>query len=296
VLESWKTAVTSAGGTIYDYIPDFAFIVRLDQAARSRVASLPFVHWVGPLQPAYKISPELAKSQDVALKVVVQTFPDEDLAAVASNLTDAQTSSNQFGGLLHATVAQAQIANLAKLDSVSWIEPEREMKLYNDKAREVMRVNQAWADLGLYGSGQIVAVADTGLDTGNSSTFSADFAGRIAATYALGRSGNWSDTDAHGTHVAGSVLGNGTLSGSNPASHNYTTSYAGVAPEARLVFQSLLDSNGGLGGIPSDLNTLFQQAYNDGARVPPIAGVRMHRVRIPASRSRLTSLPGRTRI
>ena len=92
------------------------------------------------------------------------------------------------------------------------------------------------------------------------------------------------------------MLGNGTLSGSNPASHNYTTSYAGVAPEARLVFQSLLDSNGGLGGIPSDLNTLFQQAYNDGARVPPIAGVRMHRVRIPASRSRLTSLPGRTRI
>ena len=41
----------------------------------------------------------------------------------------------------------------------------------------------------------------------------------------------------------------------------------GTAPGAQLILQSLLDPNGGLGGIPADLNDLFQTTYDDGARV-----------------------------
>ncbi len=41
----------------------------------------------------------------------------------------------------------------------------------------------------------------------------------------------------------------------------------GVAPEAKLVIQSLADAEGGLGGIPNDSGDLMRQAYNDGARV-----------------------------
>ena len=42
----------------------------------------------------------------------------------------------------------------------------------------------------------------------------------------------------------------------------------GTAPAARLVLQSVLDSSGGLGGLPNDLNDLFQTPYDDdGARV-----------------------------
>jgi subtilisin family serine protease len=122
-------------------------------------------------------------------------------------------------------------------------------------------------ELGLYGQGQIVAIADTGLDTGDAGTLSADFAGRLVEAFALGRPGDWSDPQGHGTHVAGSVLGSGALSGSDAASHAYTGSFAGMAPEARFVFQSMLDAEGGLGGIPDDLQTLFQQAYDAGARV-----------------------------
>ncbi len=123
------------------------------------------------------------------------------------------------------------------------------------------------ATLGLYGSGQIVAVADTGLDTGNLGTIHPDVAGRILQAYALGRAGDWSDYVAHGTHVVGSVLGNGTVYGSLPGIHLYTNTYAGVAPEASLVIQSIADAMGGLGGIPLDIGTLFNQAYGAGARL-----------------------------
>lgn len=67
---------------------------------------------------------------------------------------------------------------------------------------------------------------------------------------------DWTDLNGHGTHVAGSVLGNGVLSESTPASHQYTASFAGVAPEAQLVFIALnTDGSSGIQGI--DLNAGF---------------------------------------
>ena len=116
-----------------------------------------------------------------------------------------------------------------------------------------MNASTAW-NQPLTGAGQIIGICDTGLDTGkNDSTMHQDFQGRINAIYALGRTNNASDTHGHGTHVAGSVLGNGTRSSGQ---------YKGLAYSANLIFQSVLDSSGGLGGIPADLNTLFSQAYN----------------------------------
>jgi pSer/pThr/pTyr-binding forkhead associated (FHA) protein/subtilisin family serine protease len=143
--------------------------------------------------------------------------------------------------------------------------------LYNNVARDsIMNVNHVHRELGLYGQGQIIAVADTGLDTGDTTSLSADFAGRLRQAFAWGRpasAGDWSDPNGHGTHVAGSVLGSGKLSGSDPGSHHYSGSFAGVAPEAELVLQSLMDAEGGLTGLPDDLQDLLQQAYDAGARV-----------------------------
>ncbi len=138
----------------------------------------------------------------------------------------------------------------------------------NDVAREdIMNITAVWEELGLYGQAQIVAVADTGLDTGNLDTVSADFADRVIETFARGRADDWSDANGHGTHVAGSVLGNGRLSGSDPDARDYDGSFAGVAPEADLIFQALLDPDGGLGGLPDDLGDLYRQAYDAGARI-----------------------------
>ncbi len=282
VEESWKAGLAAAGMEPLIYLPDNAFIARVATGTSlADAAALPFVRWIGAYYPAYKVSPYLLDANAEAAERVVSAdvlgFPGEDgetlvKAIEALGVRVESVSDHGWGPVLRVQLPSTAIASLARLDAVQWFEPVYPMQLANDVGRNIMTVNTAWsrmASLGvnLYGSGQTVAVADTGLDTGNLSTINLDFAGRVVATYPLGRPGDWSDHDAHGTHVAGSVLGNGRNSGSNPATHNYASSFAGAAPEANLVFQSLEDAGGGLGGIPDDLNDLFNPPYSNSARL-----------------------------
>jgi subtilisin family serine protease len=143
---------------------------------------------------------------------------------------------------------------IAALPEVERVEEYVAPRLHNDVARTLLGVDaDPGAGIGLTGEGQVVAVADTGLDDTHP-----DFAGRIVGVVALGRPNDHSDPNGHGTHVAGSVLGDGTASSGR---------IRGTAPGARLFFQSLLDANGGLGGLPLDLNDLFDEAYRAGARI-----------------------------
>ncbi|MFE3553445.1 S8 family serine peptidase [Streptomyces sp. NPDC059193] len=136
--------------------------------------------------------------------------------------------------------------------------------LHNDVASRIMRAPvrlRAPGRLDTYrGEGQIIAIADTGLDTGDLRTMSPAFAGRIDQLFAWGRKNpdRTDDPHGHGTHVAGSALG------------SYRTPTGGwvngTAPEARLVMQSTATQAGGV-HIPDDITEFFQQAYDAGARI-----------------------------
>jgi subtilisin family serine protease len=127
-------------------------------------------------------------------------------------------------------------------------------KLFNDKARVLLGIDQGAGTVPFDGAGEIIAVADTGLDSSHPDLP----AGRIVSVIARGRPGDSSDPHGHGTHVTGSALGDGAASAG---------AFKGAAPGAKLVFQSLLDSNGELGGLPLDLIDLFEEAYLQGARI-----------------------------
>ena len=145
-------------------------------------------------------------------------------------------------------------AELVDLPEVERCEEYIQPKLFNDRARVLMKIDSSGgASLPFDGTGQTVAVADTGIDDKHP-----DFAGRLEPPVALGRPGKTDDPHGHGTHVAGSILGDGNASNG---------AMKGVAPAAKLYFQSLLDSSGGLGGLPVDLDELFGQAYTAGARI-----------------------------
>jgi len=73
-------------------------------------------------------------------------------------------------------------------------------------------------------------------------------------------SGTWNDPDGHGTHTAGSILGNGRASPT-------TGQFRGPAYAANLVHQSVGDASGSLVGVPTNMDVLFQQAYDLGARI-----------------------------
>lgn len=54
VENSWKEALKDTGVDIFDYIPDFAFIVRMDSKEEDTVRALPHVRWLGIYQPSYR--------------------------------------------------------------------------------------------------------------------------------------------------------------------------------------------------------------------------------------------------
>ncbi len=277
VQEPWKAAAAQAGAHLYGYVPEHAFIARIDTAALAAVRALPFVRWVGLYHPAYRLDAALDARRDPgSVTIEAQTLPDADLDALSQTIsgwggTVAGRAANAIAGYLRATLPAARLGDLAAQDAVLWVAPYAAPQLHNNiGGGQIMRANEVRQSLGLFGAGQTVAVADTGLDVGDPATIHPDFQGRIVKGYCLGRPSpcDWSDADAHGTHVAGSVLGSGKASGSNPATHQYpATSFPGVAPEAKLVMQSVEAADGSLAGIPDDEGDLMRQAYGDGARI-----------------------------
>ncbi|WP_339146632.1 MULTISPECIES: S8 family serine peptidase [unclassified Sutcliffiella] len=236
ILEETKKELESTGATIVDYIPDYAYIVEYKGDVAKATNGIAHLESVEPYLPLYKVDPLL--------------FTKGASALVKAVALDAKQNNKEitFKGI-------EEIVEYAANHNVLYISPKPEYKVMNDVARGIVKADVAQNSYGLYGQGQVVAVADTGLDTGrNDSSMHEAFRGKITALYALGRSNNSNDPNGHGTHVAGSVLGNGATN-------------KGMAPQANLVFQSIMDSSGGLGGLPSNLSTLFSQAYTAGARI-----------------------------
>ncbi|HVE85024.1 MAG TPA: S8 family serine peptidase, partial [Myxococcales bacterium] len=117
---------------------------------------------------------------------------------------------------------------ISRVHGVRWVRERAAKRPSNDVAASLMgAVNTILAGkTSLTGSGETVAVCDTGLDTGDPNTIHPDFKGRIRFIksypmtadlngYVENPGGNDGPADldsGHGTHVAGSVLGTGAAS------------------------------------------------------------------------------------
>lgn len=196
--------------------------------------------------------------------VTVVLHPDCDMAsalpgiAAAARVDPAALEAGDSSVRLRVT-PQA-IARLARVDAVHHIEEYVRPKLLNHVALQIMQVASVHATTALDGSGEVVAVCDTGFDIGSTVDVHPAFSGRVKALYSIGRPGSADDTDGHGTHVAGSVLGDGN-------SAVMGEPVRGSAPGARLVLQSVLDGMGDL-VFPTAFQNLFREPYvNDGARI-----------------------------
>ncbi|MAI40227.1 MAG: hypothetical protein CMA09_02885 [Euryarchaeota archaeon] len=188
--------------------------------------------------------------------------------------------SNRFVTVIAETSA---IAWMAMQESIEWIETKPYFRVNNDVAATIIHTDDVqnttmmngakagWS--GVDGTGIVVTVGDTGLDNGvNNTNMHPDFRDHIKGIYSFplppsactwtapNNPGPCDDTaeddHGHGTHVAGSVLGDGSI----------WPNVQGMAPEAQLLVHSL-EYNGGLGGIPNDLGDMFDMAVSNGSRV-----------------------------
>ena len=306
IIDKWKEEVKKLGGKLFDYVPNYAFTVKMDPATKQKVQNLTFVQWVGLYQPAYKVSSRLVgKKKKIPVsefeslsidKTIAAVRPEGNINVLIHEPEDIQNISADIENLGGTIVGKARtkirvaidasaVEEIAKITGVKWIEEYVMPEFHNDIAAGIMKVPEVWSERPeLDGTGQIVAVADTGLDSGvNDTSMHADFRGRIKNVHSWpntvpaeycnnpGADDGAADVDGHGTHVAGSILGNGSRS---------NKVIKGIAYNAELIFQAIeqwvdiksmyeYDLSDGyyLTGIPVDLEKLFQQAYDDGARI-----------------------------
>lgn len=271
LLEPWRSQLDQLGVNLLERVPPASYTTRLAPGQAHDVAALPFVEVLRPYKPEDTgpvllpaslppVRAALGPLRSRAMQAFdVRLHRAEDLPAIETWLYEHHVDVAGSGGRkirVYALEESSVLDEIRDLPEVALVEQYIEPKLFNDVARVLLGIDAAAGNpgpLGLEGEGELVAVADTGLDRDHP-----DFAGRIEGVVALGRANDSSDPHGHGTHVAGSILGDGTSSGGT---------VRGTAPRAKLYFQSLLDSQGGLGGLPVDLADLFEGAYQAGARI-----------------------------
>jgi hypothetical protein len=272
------------GCVIHEYVSENTFLCTYKPKSLAKVRALKFVAWTGVYMKGFKIPPNLRQQATPAAmagilphesttstrrtlrKVDIVLHDDVDpkdtelkkKIAAAARIDPEDLAMSRHKGRLN--VQERYLNDLAAIDQVRQIEEAPNVKLFNSEARPIMNAHVVLNGTTFEGEGELVAVADTGFDLGSITNIHSAFTGRVVKLVPFGRPGKTDDPDGHGTHVCGSVLGNGN-------SPSMGGVIQGTAPVARLIMQSLLDSGGGLGGIPDDLHDLFGPAFNDKARV-----------------------------
>jgi subtilisin family serine protease len=281
VQPAWRISVEDEGAEILEYIPDFAFKVRMNPGQAKRVAEQEEISWVGIFQPAYKLRPAMRDGEAQLYRVRLNRGVD----ASVTHAEVLATGARAFGGSGMSFVIEAdasQLEAVARVLDVAWIETFSFREKHNEYASAIVGADTSHSN-GYDGSGQIVAIADTGIGAGTAAGAHPGIdASRIVAIrdwvgvsddptcYEVIDDGPHDVDSGHGTHVAMSAVGAGAAGGEG----------GGTAPGAGLVFQAVENLTDFVGicsqiyadgyylfGIPFDIRDLFQQAYDDGARI-----------------------------
>jgi len=290
----WYETVKSLGKVV-GYVPNYGYIIYIP---KSTTIDDSFVIGVYRYQPSWKLGQSLIRElphykSNETIRIVVTLLPSvENPVTYAQQLAQKYgiklyTQPMRMGGIIYrggggyrfqGEIQVSEIYQLITDPNVMTVDYLPELKLWNAMAAKVTNVELARDQLlnglkiNLTGKGQIVAIADTGLDTGNPNTVMADFAGRVLAIVDEAGDGdpaaqNLTGCD-HGTHVAGTVAGSGVLSGSNPLRHYYNGTFAGMAPEATIYFMSIGYNYYGQCALnfPS-IADMANKAYGNGSRI-----------------------------
>jgi serine protease AprX len=268
LLEDSRRQLAESGVDIIEAVGPRQYTAVLQPGQEGRVRDLPFVVAAHlqtesdqePAIPQPRSAPPVGTGVDTTVTYDIRLNDPQDVPTVLTRLEGREVLViGNRGRKIRIVVKEDSplLAELRAMPEVSRVFEFVPPKLFNDRARVLLGIdgssNPVASNIQFDGQGQTVGIADTGIDDQHP-----DFQGRLVGIVALGRTGDHSDPNGHGTHVAGSVAGDGSASGG---------SVKGMAPAAGIFFQSILDANGDLGGLPWDLNDLFDEAYQSGVRI-----------------------------
>lgn len=220
-------------------------VVPSDSKLPQQIEELPIAVTVLPVEPIFDLRLHTEDNREA----VVTWLESRGAKVIGTSRRKIRVRLDNDDGTLYDAIRAH--------DDVESVDPFTPPFLDNDAARLLLGIdghNSAAVvqNIAQTGAGEIVGVADTGVDDNHP-----DLKNRLQKVILRARP-NGGDPNGHGTHVSGSIAGDGTASGG---------AIRGTAPGAKLVVQSLLDANNRLGGLPLDLNDLFDEAYREGVRI-----------------------------
>jgi subtilisin family serine protease len=208
-------------------------------------------------------SPSLAAGAGSSSTYEAMLQPGSDVKAVETWLASIPgvhvVGKSDVAIRFSAPAKDAVLASIAALPEVAMLSPYSAPTLFCDRARGIVGVDPPpgpgvpWT-----GKGQVVAVFDSGIDAAHP-----DFGGapgaaqsRIAAVDSFQQSPT-ADAVGHGTHVAGTIAGNGAASAG---------AIRGLAPDAKLAVVAMVDSQLKL-QLPPDLADLMALGLKHKAKI-----------------------------
>ena len=215
-----RLAIEATGARVVGFFPPNAFQVEAGKdvlgklSADSRFAAA--VEFLPGDKVDERLSAVLRAGAD-AVEVAVLSLVPEDRDGLREYVTSR--GGELLKGCLsgpdsfRARIPAELVGELAKRGEVRWMEPFARPKLMNDLAVEpaAMNVRPVWNAHGLSGTNQVVSTSDSGIDTGDVATMHRDLADRVCGMRVF-KGCYPTDVDGHGTHTAGSIVGNGTMS------------------------------------------------------------------------------------
>ena len=126
IYEEYKDQIRLLGAIVHDYIPENAFIVKMNESTREEVQNLEIVRWIGLYQPAYKMQPSLINSLnrtgDMPLTVLI--FSGENMTDIANKI-DSPSGATATTSKIRILIDASKIPDIANIIGVQFIEEYR---------------------------------------------------------------------------------------------------------------------------------------------------------------------------
>lgn len=211
-IAEYRAHMASLGARAHQYVPGDVHLVEMNAAVAAEIGRQPYVRWVGPYRPSYRMPPLLVADLEtrrdqipIARYNILLREPGPMLAAAVADRVRALGGTLELmptrGAILSATLPAEALAAIAALDEVlyldAWTPPAADM----DLARQISGADFIEGVAGFTGQGVTGEVMDGNVLEGHR-----DFASRPVILH-----GDRTGDDYHGTATTGIVFGDGAL-------------------------------------------------------------------------------------
>ena len=256
-LEEFKNAIEGLGGIVYQYIAQYAYLVKMNENVKNQVAKLQYVRWVGPYHPAYKLEEYIIDNYKNAKEmypfqrynIQVHTIEQKEVLANRIKSIGGIVDSTNFGKkIISATLTPEQLFIVSRYDEVNFIDRWSEYEADMDIGREIGGANYIETIAGYTGADVRGESFDSGFNLNH-----VDFQNNPLIVH-----GPACGSDFHGTACAGICFGDGAgnsnARGLLPDGQGIVADYNFIG----LVGQSRYDHSGEL--VQEPYNAVFQTA------------------------------------